>query len=265
MKKKLFVAILCGAMVLSLVACRGGETTSEDKPVKKYVKQITYNAETGEKQMEIETRYDEKGRETYIKTVSYNVGDNQDESSISEKKYNWIEEGNTATAELSDGSRETLTYDEDGNLIKKVVESKTGYVENLYTYENGVIASQKQTTYQDDVEMFHLEISYDSYGNTTKYMASYPNSELIISQETSYEYDKDGNILQQIVTASSSEGETEQMVYNFNYDENGFVDFVEMEGGHYNDYTCDKNGKVIEVKIYEEEILISEVFYEYYE
>lgn len=264
MKKKLFVAMLCGAMVLSLVACQGAGNAPKEKPAKKSMKQVTYNAVTGEKQTETETRYDEKGRETYVKTVSYPVGDGQDKQTVSETKYNWVEDGNTATTELEDGSRSTITYDESGNPIKKVAESATAYIEELYTYENGVIKSQKQTTYQNDVEMIRLEMIYDSYGNMTKYTASY-NGGIVVEQEITNKYDKDGNILQQIITASSSEGEKEQAVYNFIYDKNGFLDKMEMSTGLYSDYTCDENGNTIEVKNYKEDILMSEVIYEYYE
>lgn len=267
MKKKLLAAVLCGAMALSLVACGGsgtGNGTSE-KPLRKVTKQINYTPSTGEKQNETETHYDKNGRETYKKFTSYNTGANRDETMTTETTYNWVENGDTVTADLLGGNSETITYDKDGNVIKRLTKTMIGHTEYVYTYKNGVQATMVMTTVQSDTVLTVLEASFDERGNLAKYVYKDSTGKVMYSYDQTYEYDKAGKILSSTMKVLGTDGQSQDVKYDYVYDANGFLDKIEVDGTLTTDYTCDSKGNTIEIKSYTSGLLTSETHYEYYE
>ena len=281
MKKRLITALLCGAMALSLVACGGSGNSTEggdsgaqnesskdeadskkEKPDRKYVKQSSYNYTTGELVSEMETRYDEKGREVYKKQTNYSVDPNQKEPSVLEYEYEWVEEGNKATASNAYFTA-TITYDDAGNMLEKEEGNAASKTISAYSYKDGKLAVKKDVTYYMGEEYTIMEQEFDAYGNVTKV------SNKIISTDTEYvtcykyEYDKDGNVLSLSLSQDGVESGEQKLEYI--YDENGHLDRVELAGVLYQDYTCDENGNVIESITYNGELIVAKSIVEYFD
>lgn len=282
MKRKL-VAMLCGVMALSLVACGGNQNGTEsggtntqnesskdevevkkEKPARKSVKQIMYQYATGEKESEVETHYDKNGRETYVKHTSYNAGNDQNEPLVTEIKYNWVEEGNIATAE-AEGTTIKITYDDDKNVIERYEGNDITNSVQTNTYKDGVLATQKVVGSMSGTELYVMEYTFDDHGNVTGYTVNYTASGTVASIEQSYVYGEDGEILSYTSKTKTGDTEPAETTYKYIYDENGFIDKVEVNGVMVQDYTCDENGNIIHAKLYSGDKLTNENLYEYYE
>lgn len=260
MKKKLSAIVLCGAMLLSLVACGKVEGGNEEKaaPVKKYMKVTSYSPSDESYSTVTEEKYDEKGRTTYRKVTNKSNG----QETVTEYTYDWVEAGNKAVAEMETGWTITITYDNEGNKVEEVEERPDYRIIQNYAYKDSKLTNMKSETYNAGELLFAQESYYDEYGNITKgiYKSTGDDTEQVM--EYSNEYDKNGKLLSVSITNPET-GETTTAMECV-YDENGNMVKVEMQN-QYQEYTYDRDGNVIEAKGYYEEKLISHTIYEYYD
>ena len=265
MKKRVLATILCVAMALSLMACgnTGDQGKDDKKPAQmKYSKQTIYDTKTGELRQETETKYDQNGRETYKKTTLYSSIPEQSEPSSLEYQYNWVVDGNKATADTGKGLVVTCIYDEDGNLIERTEASVGTKTVAEYTYENGKKTVVKNTTYQGDTVYMIRENFYDTYGNAYKNVTTIPSTNTTYTTEYDIEYDEKGVPVAFRVTTDGQT--TEKISITYGYDANGHVSKVEIVGMSRNEYVRDANGNILEAKSYNGDVVQSHVIYEYY-
>lgn len=169
--------------------------------------------------------------------------------------------------EYTDTRQKAITYDDNGNVISEISSMMDGdqvgetYQSTVYTYdENGNLLSQV-TTDADEAVTESYEYTYDeenrvlTYDHTStdeddtneQWEYSYTDTGYnIIKSETGYVeyYDEDGQLTSYI--EQSSDGSTSSAA-DYNYDEDGKIESVEMVDGTVISYTYtyDDNGNVL--------------------
>ena len=262
MKKRVLMLALSLVMACSLVACGGGSGTGDEKgtglgigkeeknPVKKYQKQISYDAETGEEIGFTEITYDEKAREIGRKTGR--KGEVTEDYTVDWKKVDGKEIG-TYTFSVSNSedieAYKEVEYDADGNLIAYTL-YVNGEVSEAETreYANGKLVSSDRTQYiVSNVITYTTE--YDDKGNASKIIAI-ANDELQFEMVYTYEFDKDGEIIKYTETETRGEEVTEK-IYEVTTSANGNDKKVTCSDGAYSEATTSDDEKLYESTSYD--------------
>lgn len=214
--KKLTALILSAVMAFSLVACGGESGTQHEetkKPVKNPVRSELYD-NSGYKLADITYEYDADGRRLSNTTT-------------------WVANGDSET--------DTYTYDENGNVIKKVTTySFSPEYEGVRNYiydENGLLVKENQ-----GAEEFYIGYEYDENGHLAK---AFNMNDGTRSEYLTYQCDADGNVL--VETADWGDGfvstntytyDSEGKMLNMDYAMNGQLLFSHA-------YTYDAEGNLV--------------------
>lgn len=187
--KKILSMVLAAVMALSLTACGGQEDAGtpppEEKPVKNPVRSELYDSD-GNKMADIAHEYDSSGRRISNTTT-------------------WVINGESET--------DTYTYDENGNVVKKVYTNSysPGY-ENVtnYIYDtDGRLIKENH-----GAEEFYMGYEYDENGHLAKRFNM--NDGTMSEYFTTYQCDAQGNVL--VMTDDWDDGFVATNTYSYDAD-----------------------------------------------
>lgn len=185
---------------------------------------VIFDAERANGVSHVTWEYDEAGR--LAATVKYRSDGSEFSRTVNEYDAEGREVKRSTFYDGYQDEFERFTYDAEGNLSRVVMNYQDGKVGRISEYDaDGRRVLITQNNHPDGRLLCRVEILYDEHGTVVERSETDAKGNLYFRQETVCEYDGDGNLVKEIVSAQTTEDDGtvqgRRIEYRYENDTNG--------------------------------------------